>query len=142
MIRVAVRKGPIDALSTWGISPRAHGTYMRSDPWKALRRLKYKQVGRRCEDCGTTRPKRGRFEVHHLTYERWKEELLSDLRVLCQECHTKRHRVPKNQRPFVLATYIPPKIVVPNKLLLRAQRDMKKFAAENAARWAHLGNRK
>ena len=39
-----------------------------------------------CELCYTERPILG-FDVHHLTYERLGRELLSDLQVLCHDCH-------------------------------------------------------
>lgn len=43
-----------------------------------------KQAGHRCQDCGRPSPS---LEVHHLNYERFGHERMSDLRVLCTPCH-------------------------------------------------------
>jgi hypothetical protein len=58
---------------------------MRKEDWwgwyvPAIRR----RAGGRCERCN----KRTRYlEVHHLTYERFGRELLTDLQGLCKPCH-------------------------------------------------------
>lgn len=62
--------------------------YLTSDTWQEKRRSKFDQVGRRCERCGST----DRIQVHHQTYERLGHELLSDLEVLCGDCHKAHHR--------------------------------------------------
>lgn len=60
---------------------------MASPAWERKRQRKLKDVGFRCQDCGTKR----RLEVHHLTYARLGKERLKDLRALCHDCHKKRH---------------------------------------------------
>jgi hypothetical protein len=43
-----------------------------------------------CEDCG--RSERGRrFDIHHLTYERYGHELPDDVLWICRGCHDRRH---------------------------------------------------
>jgi hypothetical protein len=67
--------------------------YLKSDAWrrKTLRVLdranflceSVDDKGNRCGNEAT--------EVHHLTYERVSNELLSDLIALCRDCHSKMH---------------------------------------------------
>jgi 5-methylcytosine-specific restriction endonuclease McrA len=57
--------------------------YMRSTDWKAKRLFALHLAGYRCQLCGG----RGRLQVHHNTYERFGHELMSDLIVLCGDCH-------------------------------------------------------
>ncbi len=45
-----------------------------------------KRAGGRCERCKQL-PADGHFEVHHLTYDRFKNERLTDLQGLCGKCH-------------------------------------------------------
>ncbi len=54
-------------------------TYLDSERWKSKRKQKLKQVGRKCEACGS----RKKLEVHHLTYEHIFNEPLEDLMALC-----------------------------------------------------------
>lgn len=63
-----------------------HDLYLRSDAWKALREATLKRDGFRCVRCN-----RPAEQVHHLTYDRWQEEELSDLVSLCRPCHEKEH---------------------------------------------------
>lgn len=60
---------------------------MRKEDWwgwyvPAIRR----RAGGRCERCNE---RTRRLEVHHLTYERFGRELLTDLQGLCEPCHKK-----------------------------------------------------
>jgi hypothetical protein len=61
--------------------------YMVSKEWRKFRK---KILGKRnkCENCGDT----GELQVHHLTYERFTEELETDVMVLCLNCHEETHR--------------------------------------------------
>lgn len=64
-----------------------HKRYLRTDAWskkKALVRLRSREW---CERCGK---KKGE-EVHHLTYDRLGDELLTDLVHLCGACHNLIH---------------------------------------------------
>lgn len=64
--------------------------YINSPEWAERRKLKFAQVGRHCQECGTTE----RLEVHHLTYDRFMNERLEDLQVLCHFCHMSEHGLP------------------------------------------------
>jgi 5-methylcytosine-specific restriction endonuclease McrA len=57
--------------------------YLLSDTWRRKRQRKFKQVGRKCELCGSVR----QLEVHHLHYDSLGKEKLADLQVLCVTCH-------------------------------------------------------
>jgi hypothetical protein len=57
----------------------SYSEYINGPAWKAKREEKLRQVGRRCECCGSS----NRLEVHHLTYVRLFHEDLNDLMVLC-----------------------------------------------------------
>ena len=61
--------------------------YMRSDEWREMRQRKLDQAGRECEKCGAT----SALEVHHKTYRRLWNERMSDLQVLCDDCHNDVH---------------------------------------------------
>lgn len=57
---------------------------MDSAQWRYIRELMKKLAKFRCQDCG--KPS-STLEVHHLNYERFGRERMSDLRVLCVPCH-------------------------------------------------------
>lgn len=61
--------------------------YLCSAAWQRKRQSALELAGYRCQDCGVDRE----LEVHHLTYDRLGNEVLSDLRVLCRPCHGERH---------------------------------------------------
>ena len=62
--------------------------FMASDEWAHLRKIKLEFADYECEKCGAAGP----LDVHHLTYERFGgDELLTDLQVLCRECHETVH---------------------------------------------------
>jgi len=63
--------------------------YMKSSAWKNFKRRVYKARGNQCERCKTTQ---GVKHVHHLTYERLGAEELTDVAILCEECHDWVHR--------------------------------------------------
>lgn len=61
--------------------------YLLSPHWLSTRDQKRKECGYQCERCG----ERSNLHVHHLTYFRlWCEEM-SDLQLLCKECHYSKH---------------------------------------------------
>ncbi|MBP8124935.1 MAG: HNH endonuclease [Caldilineaceae bacterium] len=66
-----------------------YADYLQSTHWRRTRRKKIASVGSRCEQCG----RRKALQVHHLTYERKGEELMTDLQVLCRACHKAVHRI-------------------------------------------------
>jgi len=67
-------------------------SYLQTEYWRELRNRKLKQSGYKCEICGAT----NNLQIHHPTYHKkgisilYKEEL-SDLIVLCKNCHQKQH---------------------------------------------------
>lgn len=61
--------------------------YIHSEQWRLKRREALKHYGYRCSNCGTKK----RLDVHHLTYDRFKNERLSDLMILCRPCHDLAH---------------------------------------------------
>ena len=63
--------------------------YMQSKSWFALRKKILNRDNRRCTRCGSKR----NLEVHHLTYERFKHERLSDLTTLCRVCNVLIHKI-------------------------------------------------
>ena len=65
---------------------REYDEYMNSPTWKRFRDAAIKQADYRCQNCGVSRWS-VTLEVHHLTYERFKHERLSDVQVLCPDCH-------------------------------------------------------
>lgn len=62
--------------------------YYQSSPWQILRNIKILSEGGHCVLCGE---KDDILQCHHRTYERAKQELLSDLTILCKDCHSKFH---------------------------------------------------
>jgi len=60
--------------------------HLRSDKWRELRRLVWQRAKGLCERCSEPGA-----HVHHLTYERMGDELLSDLQLLCRRCHEEEH---------------------------------------------------
>jgi hypothetical protein len=61
--------------------------YLCSDHWRWKRRLALAAAEHRCQVCYGDK----RLDVHHRTYERLGQERVSDLTVLCRECHDLFH---------------------------------------------------
>lgn len=84
-----------------------HRAYLASDLWKETRAKAIEHYGNICNSCGGFG-----FDVHHKNYERANGgELMSDLEVLCRECHDARHAILKasgqsirRKRPWIHAT--------------------------------------
>ena len=64
-----------------------YGDYLKTDHWKRLRRAALRYARNRCQVCYGT----GNLHVHHRTYDRRGCELMSDLTVLCDPCHSVFH---------------------------------------------------
>lgn len=64
--------------------------YLQSNQWQAKRRLKAKQQNYTCQKCHKKILKG--FNIHHITYKRFKKERLSDLMFLCEDCHKSFHK--------------------------------------------------
>ncbi len=68
-----------------------YAKYLETDHWRQRRKAALANAGYRCQDCGRHADEAGPLEVHHLTYARIFAELDKDLRVLCRDCHGRRH---------------------------------------------------
>jgi 5-methylcytosine-specific restriction endonuclease McrA len=73
---------------------RRYKQYLNSAKWGEIRKLALKVANHRCAECGTG----NRLHVHHLTYARLGNERITDLQVLCKDCHWTAHH-PGEQRP-------------------------------------------
>ena len=62
--------------------------YLKTDEWQWRRKKKLEDAGYHCQLCHANG---GILDVHHSTYERKGNENLSDLIVLCRDCHSKFH---------------------------------------------------
>jgi 5-methylcytosine-specific restriction endonuclease McrA len=63
--------------------------YRRTPEWRSLRNRVLLRAGNKCELCYAS----GRLEAHHRTYDRYGQELLSDLIALCRSCHQSFHGI-------------------------------------------------
>lgn len=67
-------------------------SYLLSPEWRERRAERIRFAAGKCEVCCS----RDRLEVHHRTYERLGAELMTDLLVLCDDCHGRFHdKLPK-----------------------------------------------
>lgn len=80
--------------------------YLASDKWKLLRQFVFELRDGKCEQCGKQfKSHKESYHCHHVSYERLGSEKLSDLSLLCNECHTKVHKFhPKNNKFYPLLT--------------------------------------
>lgn len=67
-----------------------YAQYLLSPEWNAKRAACLVDADYRCETCG----KRGKMQVHHLTYQNLPNERRGDLRALCGTCHLSAHAEP------------------------------------------------
>lgn len=82
--------------------------YINSDAWFIKRSEALEFHGRKCKSCGS----KNKLDVHHLTYERFGNELLKDLTILCRQCHELTHlklNDANNWRPKKKFKYLLPK---------------------------------
>lgn len=68
--------------------------YLQSNQWQSKRRQKAEEQNYFCQKCHKKVLKG--FHIHHLTYKRLKNERLSDLMFLCEDCHKTFHKTRKN----------------------------------------------
>lgn len=64
-----------------------HAEYLKTPKWQALRAKVLNRAKGICEGCG----EKPATEVHHLTYDHWRDELLFELVAVCRDCHAKCH---------------------------------------------------
>lgn len=75
-----------------------YDVYMSSEQWFDKRDQIIARCNGICEDCNSKKTE----HVHHLTYERFGNELLDDLQGLCIECHQAKHPDRKLSRDWLL----------------------------------------
>jgi 5-methylcytosine-specific restriction endonuclease McrA len=63
--------------------PNQYLQHIRSARWRNMRKDMARLRNHRCERCGNGPP----LHLHHKTYDRLGRELISDLEVLCCQCH-------------------------------------------------------
>lgn len=80
-------KRPIQCEDTGEVA-NTYKEYLRTGHWKVLRMRKIKEIGFTCEICGRTGVP---LQVHHLTYVRLGNEMMSDLACICGICHSTIH---------------------------------------------------
>lgn len=72
-----------------------YAEYINSKAWKSLRARVLARAKDRCEVCGFSKWSVN-LEVHHKTYERFKNERLEDLLVVCTSCHKEQDKIREN----------------------------------------------
>lgn len=72
------------------MTAQQYQSYLRTKHWRAMRSTTMKGWDGYCQICRmrTVRP-----DIHHLHYERVKNEHPGDLQILCRSCHTKEHEL-------------------------------------------------
>lgn len=101
-----------------------YAKYLKSDHWIKFRLKALKHHGKKCMMCGEKEVLF--FHVHHLTYANLGKEKLSDVVVLCEECHNQVHKT-----GFVIKPQI--KKVVKKKFVEHRDRDKKRCGGYTAA---------
>ena len=76
--------------------PPNYDEYMKSTKWRNIANAMKKHANYICAHC---KERSTTFDVHHITYERFGHERMSDLEVLCTPCHkaADRKRVEKRE---------------------------------------------
>lgn len=67
--------------------------YLSSRKWKRKKNKKLADADYKCQRCnyGEYDFQDMPLDIHHITYERFGNEQMSDLEVLCRSCHEKQH---------------------------------------------------
>jgi 5-methylcytosine-specific restriction endonuclease McrA len=69
------------------VRQQEYSEYLRTEQWQSKRRLVFQRAKNLCEGCRCAQA----TEVHHVSYEHFKDELLFELVALCFDCHRKVH---------------------------------------------------
>lgn len=107
-----------------------YAEYLQSPEWRAKRALIVQRANGQCERC--QKPTR-RFQVHHKTYVRQGEELLSDLEALCAQCHMKHHgikppkKAPKKKTGKRVGGYLPKLAGIPKEVKRAMRKERKRL---------------
>lgn len=67
--------------------------YLKTDHWQCMRKTALKRADYKCQVCGR---RDITLNVHHNTYKNIGHEYLTDLCVLCKECHETFHKKHNN----------------------------------------------
>ena len=70
---------------------KGYSNHMHSERWKDIKRTLRSKFGNRCQTCNDS-GERFILHAHHRTYERFGQERLEDLTLLCDCCHKKVHK--------------------------------------------------
>ena len=65
-------------------SKATYRDYLKTEHWQTFRLYAFEFYGRKCYLCGATDCQ---LDIHHNTYERLGGEMLSDVIILCHDCH-------------------------------------------------------
>lgn len=76
-----------------------HALYLQNVNWKAKRFRVIQKYNYTCQRCFNVFPQ-NKLDVHHVTYQRFAVEKLTDLLPLCRECHAKEHGIVKVAEPI------------------------------------------
>lgn len=76
----------------------SYDRYIESAEWKAFRQRYFKKMPKTCLACEG----QSRITLHHITYDRFGREKLTDVVPLCFDCHEKlhRHHTKSNRSPL------------------------------------------
>jgi 5-methylcytosine-specific restriction endonuclease McrA len=87
-------EGGLVSMETNAFAPRRpdrrtveYEAYIHSAKWERRREWALRFWGYRCAICFSA----NNLEVHHRTYERLGDEIITDLIVLCDDCHKTHH---------------------------------------------------
>lgn len=72
----------------------SYDQYLLSDHWKTKRKQALNHYGCFCNRCGSTEL----LQIHHRTYERLGCERMSDLEILCRDCHIAEYQ---HEKPWI-----------------------------------------
>jgi len=75
------------------MNKESYQEYLKIAHWKSTRAIKLFKVSYKCENCGSGR----RLQVHHKNYDHLYNELMSDLKVVCDFCHDKIEHTPTGE---------------------------------------------
>src|SRR4051812_29396088 len=82
--------GSLDApMPPSDVPNEAYRAYLKSPNWNVHKSAALARHGRKCQACGS----RINLDVHHVTYQRFGDEDLDDLRVLCRAHHELVHAI-------------------------------------------------
>jgi 5-methylcytosine-specific restriction endonuclease McrA len=85
-INARIRKLRSECVSALKTLP--YQEYLQTKHWKELRQKMLKKAKHKCRLCHAENKT---LNVHHKTYKHIGNEKLTDLIVLCQDCHAKHH---------------------------------------------------